>query len=87
LGSSDGDVEDIIRHTFFDSIDFEKLLDKQVSPPYQPIVSKEKSGGNDQFAHSFKVDWNHSVGGNTMTDNGDFKNFSFVGPSGPTRKP
>eukprot|EP00475_Leptophrys_vorax_P004152 TRINITY_DN1247_c0_g1_i3.p1 TRINITY_DN1247_c0_g1~~TRINITY_DN1247_c0_g1_i3.p1 ORF type:complete len:486 (-),score=145.77 TRINITY_DN1247_c0_g1_i3:133-1590(-) len=88
LGSGDADVEDIIRHTFFDSIDFDKLLDKEAIPAYQPQTSKDKSGASDPLAHSFKVDWNYSVGGNTGTlENNDFKGFTFVNSGGVSHKP
>lgn len=33
-------VEDIKRHSFFSSIDWNLLLEKQIEPPYKPAVSR-----------------------------------------------
>lgn len=33
-------VDDIKRHTFFSTIDWEKLLRKEIEPPYKPAVSR-----------------------------------------------
>ena len=38
LGSSHRDAEDIKRHVFFRGIDFDKLLRKEIPPPYRPMV-------------------------------------------------
>jgi len=38
LGSGDGDFEEIIIHPFFSSIDWEKLVAKDLTPPYVPEV-------------------------------------------------
>jgi p90 ribosomal S6 kinase len=33
-------VEDIKRHSFFCTIDWDKLLKKEIEPPYKPAVSR-----------------------------------------------
>ncbi|XP_050314031.1 ribosomal protein S6 kinase 2 beta [Anthonomus grandis grandis] len=38
LGAGPGGVEDLKRHEFFASIDFEALLQRKIRPPFQPAV-------------------------------------------------
>lgn len=38
LGAGAGGVEDLKRHEFFASIDFEALHAKKIKPPFQPAV-------------------------------------------------
>ncbi|CAA93901.1 serine/threonine protein kinase S6K family Sck2 [Schizosaccharomyces pombe] len=36
-----GDVEEVMKHPFFDGIDWKKLAAKEISPPFKPIVEGE----------------------------------------------
>jgi serum/glucocorticoid-regulated kinase 2 len=36
-------MEEIMEHPFFASIDWEKLYQKRISPPYKPASSKDKT--------------------------------------------
>lgn len=35
------DVQDILSHPFFDGLDMEKLVSKEISPPYKPVISDD----------------------------------------------
>ncbi|XP_077977201.1 ribosomal protein S6 kinase alpha-3-like isoform X2 [Glandiceps talaboti] len=41
LGAGPNGVDDIKKHTFFKTIDWEKLLKKEISPPFKPACGKE----------------------------------------------
>ena len=36
-----GDVADILEHPFFKGLDIEKLKNKQLKPPYQPVIKND----------------------------------------------
>jgi serum/glucocorticoid-regulated kinase 2 len=40
LGTKDG-IDEIIRHPFLQSIDFDKLVAKQIEPPFRPKLSSD----------------------------------------------
>merc|ERR1719336_2833590 len=46
LGSSKDDVEDIKKHAWFKTLDWDKLLKKEIAPPYQPTVKSETDTSN-----------------------------------------
>merc|ERR550525_971638 len=46
LGSSKDDVEDIKKHAWFKTLDWDKLLKKEISPPYQPTVKSDTDVSN-----------------------------------------
>uniref|UniRef100_A0A6A7G348 non-specific serine/threonine protein kinase n=1 Tax=Hirondellea gigas TaxID=1518452 RepID=A0A6A7G348_9CRUS len=46
LGSGPDDVEEIKKQPFFDSIDWEKLLRKEIEPPYKPNVKGKEDTSN-----------------------------------------
>ncbi|RCN46852.1 hypothetical protein ANCCAN_07171 [Ancylostoma caninum] len=39
LGAGPDGIEEIKRHPFFASIDFNRLLNKEISPPFKPAVT------------------------------------------------
>lgn len=39
LGCSDEDAQEIKRHAWFATIEWDKLIAKQIEPPYKPVVS------------------------------------------------
>ncbi|KAI8835922.1 kinase-like domain-containing protein [Chytridium lagenaria] len=46
FGASPEDAEEIKRHRYFSDVDWEKLLKKQVKPPYKPKVESEMDTSN-----------------------------------------
>jgi len=59
LGSATGDVENIKAHAFFKDIDFEKLMKKELEPPYKPKVktgAEDSSNFDKQFTDEQVVD-------------------------------
>jgi len=42
LGGGDNDAEDVKKHAFFDSIDWQKMLRKELTPPFKPTITKGK---------------------------------------------
>jgi serine/threonine protein kinase len=40
LGAA-GDVKEILSHPFFEAVDFEKLLNRQLVPPYRPEITDD----------------------------------------------
>jgi len=46
LGSSEADIEDIKKHEFFAEIDWEKLLNKEIDPPYKPEIKSAADTSN-----------------------------------------
>lgn len=41
LGGSEEDVKDIMRHPFFESVNWEDLVEKKLTPPWKPDVKSE----------------------------------------------
>lgn len=80
LGSGESDIEEIISHPFFRSIDWEKLFSKEITPPYQPQVRESWIDGGPR--PDLDLDLNSFVeGGNTLKNAGDtdkFLDFTFV---------
>ena len=48
LGSDPGGIGDIKRHSFFSSIDWDKLMKKQTPPPFQPTLVADEAFYFDQ---------------------------------------
>lgn len=43
MGSGPLDAEEILMHPFFQEVDFERLMNKQVTPPYPYLVNTQPS--------------------------------------------
>ena len=43
---SENDVEDIKKHVFFDDMDWNKLYEKKIEPPYKPQVKGPEDTSN-----------------------------------------
>ncbi|KAJ3060640.1 hypothetical protein HK102_009415, partial [Quaeritorhiza haematococci] len=58
LGGGPADAEDVKRHPFFHDIDWDKLLKKQIKPPFKPHVESETDTSNfdPAFTESLPVD-------------------------------
>jgi len=77
------DAKTIKSHPFFESIDFEKLLQKQVTPPFIPPVSSKDDTSliSDEFtgeAVNFSPQDDSSISSNMQ---GKFEGFTFVADS------
>lgn len=46
LGGGARDSEEIKKHQYFDKIDWVKLEQKQITPPWKPLVTSETDTGN-----------------------------------------
>jgi serum/glucocorticoid-regulated kinase 2 len=79
LGSSEKDVEELQVHPFFASIDWDKMLRKEIDPPYKPKV---KTGDTDvsNFDNTFVSEpvVDSFVEDPKLSDNGGFDGFTFV---------
>eukprot|EP00357_Protocruzia_adherens_P036348 CAMPEP_0115025558 /NCGR_PEP_ID=MMETSP0216-20121206/34092_1 /TAXON_ID=223996 /ORGANISM="Protocruzia adherens, Strain Boccale" /LENGTH=457 /DNA_ID=CAMNT_0002400205 /DNA_START=786 /DNA_END=2159 /DNA_ORIENTATION=+ len=80
---SDRDIEEIKRHPFFGSIDFEALEKKELEPPFRPVITDKYNV--DIFDSEFtKEEAVNSVVPNSRLDlvqkhEEDFKDFSCIG--------
>ncbi|KAI9137557.1 v-akt murine thymoma viral oncogene-like 3 transcript variant 1 [Paraphysoderma sedebokerense] len=46
LGSGTGDGEEIMKHPFFEGIDWKKLSDRKIPMPFKPVIRSEGDVGN-----------------------------------------
>ncbi|KAB7501438.1 Ribosomal protein S6 kinase 2 alpha [Armadillidium nasatum] len=81
LGAGPNGVEDLKRHPFFATIDWEKLFKKEVIPPFKPAVSK--ADDTFYFDSEFTARTPKDSPGVPASANAHllFKGFSFVSPS------
>lgn len=89
LGGSEEDVRDIMRHPFFESINWQDLVDKKLTPPWKPDVKSEADTKYipDEFLHeTLALTPPSSSGANLASiDEEDlpyFEKFSFHGSRG-----
>ena len=85
LGSADGrDFEAIREHAFFRSVDWRKLMKKEVEPLYQPKVQdrdNDTSNFDVQFTSEKAVDSYVADSHIQAADSAGFGGFTFVGES------
>jgi serine/threonine protein kinase len=66
LGSN-GDINEILQHPFFNDIDIDKVLSKKIVPPYMPEISDDlkyfdqKLTSREDFAESLIDDTNKKL--------------------------
>jgi len=82
LGSSDDDVEEIKRHGFFATMDWARLLRKEIVPPYTPKVKENEADTSlfeKQFTDEPVVDSYVPESHMNPNDSDKFVGFTFVG--------
>jgi len=88
LGSKD-DVNDLKAHPFFKPISWDKMMKKEIDPPYKPKVKGGKESDPINFDPTFTAEpvvdsvVQPSTLSQTLTDTGaDFSDFTYQGPKG-----
>ncbi|KAK2715765.1 hypothetical protein QYM36_010367, partial [Artemia franciscana] len=76
-----GDVEEVKRHPFFASIDWEKLYKKQIEPPYKPAVCTMDDVFYFDKQYTEKTPRDSPAIPPSATAHELFRGFSFVNPS------
>jgi len=82
LGGGAEDFEDIKKASFFSTLDFEQLYNKEINPPYRPDVKKgmeDTSNFDTQFTSEPVVD---SYVPASNLGGADFQDFTFAGSKG-----
>lgn len=73
-------VDDIKRHSFFCTIDWEKLLQKEIEPPYKPAVSRVDDAFYFDTEYTSKTPKDSPEIPPSATAHELFRGFSFVNP-------
>ncbi|KJH43003.1 kinase domain protein [Dictyocaulus viviparus] len=81
LGSGPEGSEDIKRHSFFASIDFNRLLNKEISPPFKPAVTTIDSTLYFDPEFTKRTPKDSPAVPPSATAHELFRGFSFVSPS------
>eukprot|EP00163_Fabomonas_tropica_P025872 TRINITY_DN456_c0_g1_i2.p1 TRINITY_DN456_c0_g1~~TRINITY_DN456_c0_g1_i2.p1 ORF type:complete len:601 (+),score=105.23 TRINITY_DN456_c0_g1_i2:546-2348(+) len=87
LGSGPNGDTDIMMHPFFDGVDWDAVYDRQIKPPYKPVLPEgqdDASNFDPKFTNVTPVDSPvflrmNEVNGFRQMD--EFHNFSYVAPS------
>jgi len=79
LGSSQRDALEIQEHPFFTSIDFDKLVKKEIDPPFVPKVEDEEDVQNveDEFTNETPKDSPVMKTGSMMAAKDQFIGFTY----------
>ncbi|XP_035685983.1 ribosomal protein S6 kinase alpha-3-like isoform X3 [Branchiostoma floridae] len=80
LGAGADGVEEIKRHNFFASIDWEKLLKKQVPPPFKPAVTRDEDAFYFDTEFTSRTPRDSPGVPPSATAHELFRGFSFVAP-------
>lgn len=71
-------VEDVKKHAFFKGIDWDKLLRKEIDPPYKPFMSKVNTDQKMDSETLKEILPNQDLKTNTIVDKTGYKDFTFV---------
>ncbi|KAL6616901.1 hypothetical protein LY90DRAFT_189999 [Neocallimastix californiae] len=79
LGSGPNDAEDIKKHAYFKHVKWDKILNKEISPPYKPKINSRTDVSNfdEEFTREIPVLTPCNCVLNE-TDQEEFKNFSYI---------
>jgi len=79
LGSGPNDAEDIKRHPYFKHVKWDKILNKEISPPYKPKINSKTDVSNfdEEFTREIPVLTPCNCVLNE-TDQEEFRNFSYI---------
>ncbi|ORX78464.1 hypothetical protein BCR32DRAFT_247144 [Anaeromyces robustus] len=79
LGSGPNDAEDIKKHAFFKHVKWDKILNKEISPPYKPKINSKTDVSNfdEEFTREVPVLTPCNCVLNE-TDQEEFRNFSYI---------
>ena len=85
LGSGPGDMADIQAHPFFSSLDFDKLMRREVEPQFKPTVrsATDTSNFEAEFTDEAVVDSLVPTSRLTEKKENAFDSFTFKGDRGP----
>jgi len=83
LGSGVADAEEIKKHPFFRSLDWKKLYNKQVDPPFKPHLRHALDVQNFESEFTNEIPKDSYVGESSLVNHYQkvFENFSYVAPT------
>lgn len=79
LGSGEGDATEIKTHHFFSNIDFDKMMLKELQPPFQPTITEgavDVTNVDDEFKNEMPKDT--PVAPSTLRSKVNFPDFTFA---------
>ena len=85
LGSGEGDVEEIKAHPFSESIDWEKLYNRDVDTPFKPKVGSDTDVQNFDSCFTNEIARDSIVAPTKPEKNANFDGFTFM-PDGPLKR-
>ena len=88
LGTGAGDMHDIMAHAFFKTIDFDRLMRREIQPKFKPNVKSatDTSNFDDEFTQEPVVDSMIAPSKLTEAKHNAFDNFTFKDEGGAISK-
>jgi len=77
LGSGKGDIEEIKKHPWFKSLNWDDLLEKKIDPPYKPAVKSETDTSNFSPEFTKEIAKDTNVEAVKLAPEDDFHNFTY----------